>query len=798
MSVRAKKYRSTTTRDGLSIISPGNPATLMSRELQIVAHLPSNRGIEESEIDQKNLSVFLASADSKQTFDLKPKDLELLPSSDSFFRLGISVDFSEVVPPSESFEGQLWLELGCDSLGVPSTNSIGISLSALDSWNRPFGGFFSPETSLLASEILPISAWAIKGNESAESAVLNINGKEVGELLCSVDSPELFQSLPSFQSSKTCRIAGLFNSKEVEARIPKLSEKVALQPSLRVRFPTGEETFQGSKFFWKRKEIGYQAVIESMNYSVLGGVLVKGSVITSDSEPPLLVARSSKLVKELEDWTPGVSLSWLNREDLTWFDPANRFRSNFGFELNIDPNVFGYGAGKIEIHALTRSGYQPVGSFFQWLKLGKMMDDFSSDSRLSLFFKRSANSLLPQAIDCPSLLDTRETRVVQDSNKDLALFCSHNLNPCEGAPRVLADVALRYADEKGADNVKVISAREGELTQTLSEKGIEVEVIEELESRSEGWTDYLSGFEKAEESIRKFSPARVFANTLDCFWAVRLANLLDIDSIWTIHESSSPVTFGLNLDSRQRLHFFKALEQVDQSIFVSEASRQVFGQWIDQRKSKVIPNGVDLELCSALQEKYSRIDSREKFGLRAEDHLVLTVGTVTPRKGQDIVLKAARELISGRSRRNLRFFFVGGRAGDFQDQLFRDCQAWGLEEHVEFVNETSEVAEYYSAADTVVIASREESAPLVSLEAMAWGKPLVSTSVFGLSEQLEDGHTALLYASEDSEGLARGIETLLDRPSLGLNLANNAQSEVQARFDIHKSIEAYTDILYGG
>ena len=327
MSVAAKKHRNMPTDDSLSIISPGNPATVMSRDLQIVAHLASSSEIDKSKSAEKDFSIILGSSDGDQTFHLKPKALELLPSSDSFLRLGISVDFSEVIPPSESFEGQMWLEWGQESLRVPSTNSINISLCSIDTWSSPLGGFFAPETALLVSEVLPISAWAIKGNESADSAVLNINGKEVGELLCSLNSPELFQSLPSFQSSKTCRIAGLFGSKEVEARIPRLSEKVALQPSLQVRFPSGDETFQGNKFFWKRKEIDYQARIESMNHSVVGGVLVKGSVITSDSEPPLLVARTSKLVKELEDRTPGVSLSWLNRDDLTWFDPANRFRS---------------------------------------------------------------------------------------------------------------------------------------------------------------------------------------------------------------------------------------------------------------------------------------------------------------------------------------------------------------------------------------------------------------------------------------------------------------------------------------
>jgi glycosyltransferase involved in cell wall biosynthesis len=79
---------------------------------------------------------------------------------------------------------------------------------------------------------------------------------------------------------------------------------------------------------------------------------------------------------------------------------------------------------------------------------------------------------------------------------------------------------------------------------------------------------------------------------------------------------------------------------------------------------------------------------------------------------------------------------------------------------VDIVPETREVARYFRAADVFLCSSRVESYPRVTLEAMACSLPIISTPVFGLSEQLHHEVNALLYAPGDARALATALEKL--------------------------------------
>jgi len=772
--------------DGLKILSPGNPATITGREVQLVLLVPVSKEPKISEF-----GVIFKAANSDQPISLRAYKLETLGVSGNTRRLGLVVDLEEILPTAQALSGLLWLEWGSESFKALSSNSINISIEPESDWRKAKGGFFSPATGLIGGTLLPVSAWAIKGEESAERALFCLNDREIAELHCSLPSPELAQNLPSFSSSRSCRIAGVLSTKD----LGKLALKRSLEPSIRVIFPSGEETFGGRNFIWRTESSPYQSEIEYIGYSVNGGAVVRGWVLTPELKPPLLVGRSHRVSRELSDRAPGVSLKWFDREDLSWLAPASSFRTNLGFELSIEPEVFGDAPGMIELGAIASSGHIPLGSASNWLRLGRVLDRFSSGSALKSFTKGVVNSLSLAASRKSSNFGLGQERPVGKPEGRSVLFCSHNLNPCEGAPRVLAEVVRAYAAREGSDNIKIVSAQDGELRRKLEAEGIKVEVVPELQNRPGCWSEYIFGLEQASSILEEFKPARVFANTSDCYWAVRLANIFQIPSVWTIHESSPPENFGALLDSRQRLHFFTALKEATQTVFVSKASREVFSRWLGDKKSRVVPNGLDIKALAETKLKFSRANSRKKFGLNEKDFVVLSLGTITPRKGQDVVLEAARELLVEKGERNFLFFFVGGRQGEFLDGLVRRTREWGIEERVRFFEETSEVAEFYQASDAVVIASREESAPLVSLEAMAWGKPLVSTSVFGLAEQLSDGETALLFDSEDSASLADGLLRVSSDGSLRQLLSSQAEAEVIERFDLEKTVEDYLELL---
>jgi len=92
--------------------------------------------------------------------------------------------------------------------------------------------------------------------------------------------------------------------------------------------------------------------------------------------------------------------------------------------------------------------------------------------------------------------------------------------------------------------------------------------------------------------------------------------------------------------------------------------------------------------------------------------------------------------------------------GPLELQLQRQVQAQGLAERVRFLGTRDDVRSLMGAADLLVVPSVFEGLPLVVLEAMAAGLPVIGTRVCGTSEAVVHGRTGLLVDVGDVSGLA--------------------------------------------
>ena len=129
---------------------------------------------------------------------------------------------------------------------------------------------------------------------------------------------------------------------------------------------------------------------------------------------------------------------------------------------------------------------------------------------------------------------------------------------------------------------------------------------------------------------------------------------------------------------------------------------------------------------------------------------------------------------------------MGTQPGDYLDQLERFVRDERLESVV-FVEKTPDVYEYFRMSDVFVCASRNESLPLVVLEAMAFGLPIVSTDVFGVPEAVAHEREALLVGPGDAAALAAGVRRVLGDPPLAARLGatrpRDPRRAVHARAD---------------
>jgi glycosyltransferase involved in cell wall biosynthesis len=145
-----------------------------------------------------------------------------------------------------------------------------------------------------------------------------------------------------------------------------------------------------------------------------------------------------------------------------------------------------------------------------------------------------------------------------------------------------------------------------------------------------------------------------------------------------------------------------------------------------------------------------------------EDAL-LFVGRLRIRKGVEVLLEALSRLAKGDRRR--RLLIVGD--GEQRRSLERSAARAGLGSTVVFAGRRSpaEVRFLLSRAGALVVPSLYEGMPLVVLEAMEQGLPVVASAVSGIPEVVVDGQTGWLVPPEDPERLAAALAELFADPA---------------------------------
>ncbi len=139
-------------------------------------------------------------------------------------------------------------------------------------------------------------------------------------------------------------------------------------------------------------------------------------------------------------------------------------------------------------------------------------------------------------------------------------------------------------------------------------------------------------------------------------------------------------------------------------------------------------------------------------------HQLLTCGSLTHRKGYDLLLNALAPL--KQSGVDFRLTLLGD--GPERESLEALCNSLGLREHVHFNGQTMDNTPWYLHADVFIQPSRIEGLPNTVIEAMACGTPVVATDCpGGTRELLQHGKNGLLAETENVAALTEAVETLL-------------------------------------
>jgi teichuronic acid biosynthesis glycosyltransferase TuaC len=210
---------------------------------------------------------------------------------------------------------------------------------------------------------------------------------------------------------------------------------------------------------------------------------------------------------------------------------------------------------------------------------------------------------------------------------------------------------------------------------------------------------------------------------------------------------------------RPQLRF--ALRRAARIVAVSESlKRDAVALGIPAEKVRVIENGIDPDAFHPAD----RTEARRSLGLPKYGPLLVSVGTLAPRKGFHLVMEAMAKL--GKPWPTLRFAVVGGDGpeGAQGAELKALAKRLGIEDRVIFAGprKSSELGAWYSAADLFVLATAHEGCPNVVLEALACGTPVVATPVGNIPELLA-GPDSGIVVERTVEAIAAGLDQALKR-----------------------------------
>ena len=188
---------------------------------------------------------------------------------------------------------------------------------------------------------------------------------------------------------------------------------------------------------------------------------------------------------------------------------------------------------------------------------------------------------------------------------------------------------------------------------------------------------------------------------------------------------------------------------------------------------EVIPPGVDPTLFQPM----NTADARRELDL-PDKRTILYVGRIEPLKGLDILLKAVALL---NDTANTHLLIVGGSLGEDAElqRLITLAADLDISDIVAFIGSVKQeqLPAYYNAADVFVLPSWYESFGLVALEAMSCATPVVVSRVGGLTTFVENGKTGYLIPWRCPDAFARGLETLLENPSLRSAMGSAARQK---------------------
>ncbi|MGL4335685.1 MAG: glycosyltransferase [Turicibacter sp.] len=267
--------------------------------------------------------------------------------------------------------------------------------------------------------------------------------------------------------------------------------------------------------------------------------------------------------------------------------------------------------------------------------------------------------------------------------------------------------------------------------------------------------------------LRKEKFDVVHAHLFPTFYLVAIASFFykDTKYFFTEHNSSN---------KRRGKPFIRPLEQFIYSrytkiIACAEEPKMALQKWIGADFDIItIPNGIKPKSVVEVESLYDFI----------------LIGSLRSHvKGVDLLLEALSQMKSEFS----QCAIVGD--GCFKDSLISLRDKLNLSDQVHFLGNRADVFELLGSSKVVVMPSRQEGLPMVLLEAMSQGKPIIVSAVSSIPKLIQNHETGILVPAENIDELLKAMRLVLQDQKLQISLGTAAKKEFNEKYHISNYCE---------
>jgi len=353
---------------------------------------------------------------------------------------------------------------------------------------------------------------------------------------------------------------------------------------------------------------------------------------------------------------------------------------------------------------------------------------------------------------------------------------------------VQAASLIRALSDRPEVRVSAIVLNEGRLALELRQAGVEVAVLPESQC------SFLQILKSAENVLRFRRPDILHSHRYkENLLSLLLARKCRVPvTVRTQHGLPEPFRGlgGTRHSAVQLLDRLSGRLWADAVIGVSAEMMPKLERLYGERVA-LVRNGIDL---NAVHSSLSRAQARARVALPEAVPVFGMVGRMEPIKRVDLFLQAAAML---KQRFSSAHFVVSG-SGSLSDKLCRQATTLGIDDCTHFLGHRDDVYDVLRSLDALVMCSDHEGLPMVLLEALWLGVPVVGRGVGGILEVLGDNDCGLITSS-DPQQIAAACARLLEDTTLQDRLRHNAEMRVSDHFSLQWStdeiVRLYRDLI---